>query len=87
MYTILHFTATWCGPCKKLKPILDEVVAEIGVARETVDVDTDDPRVSELQVLSVPTLIMVKDGKRVADLVGLRSADVIKDWITSNSPV
>ncbi len=78
---LLHFTADWCGPCKRLKPVLDEVVEETGVSRIVVDMDKDPEVADSLKVMSVPTLVLVKDGNVVATMVGLRSKDIIKTWL------
>lgn len=62
---LVDFTATWCGPCKMMAPILKEVKQEIGDAATIikVDVDKNQHAAGEYQVQSVPTLILFKNGQ------------------------
>lgn len=82
---LLHFTATWCGPCRSLKPILDQVVQDTGIERVTVDIDQHQDVPEQYQVMSVPTLVLLRDGEKVSDMVGLRSSEVLTDWISKNN--
>lgn len=80
---LIHFTADWCGPCRKLKPVLDAVVEETGIERIVADVDDEDNKelTSEFQILSIPALVLVRDGEKVSDMLGLRTKEVIVDWL------
>ena len=62
---LVDFTATWCGPCKLMAPVLKEVKQEIGDTATIikVDVDKNQQAASEYQVQSVPTLILFKNGQ------------------------
>lgn len=71
---LLDFSATWCGPCARMSPILDEFAAEhpeITVVK--VDVDDSPELANAYGVTSIPTLIAIKNGKAVAQAVGLRA--------------
>lgn len=67
---VVDFFATWCGPCRMIAPILEDVVSEAGDRFKVVKVDIDqDPQLAnEYDIHSVPTLLFIKDGK-VADQV------------------
>jgi thioredoxin 1 len=71
---LVDFWATWCGPCKMVAPVLDEIAGEnrdkITVAK--LDVDANPATARDYQVLSIPTMIVFQDGKPVKQIVGAR---------------
>jgi thioredoxin 1 len=81
--TLVDFFAQWCGPCRMLAPIIDEVASDMkGKAKiGKVDIDKEIKVATDYQVTSVPTMILFKDGKEVDRIVGLRDADAIKEFI------
>jgi len=81
--TLVDFYADWCGPCRMLTPILEEVGKEIeGKATiAKIDIDKAQSIASSFQVTSIPTLVLFKDGKEVGRLVGLRDKETIKEFI------
>ena len=71
---LVDFWATWCGPCKMVAPVLEEIAAEragqLTIAK--LDVDANPETARDFQVVSIPTLILFKDGEPEARIVGAR---------------
>ena len=76
---LVDFTATWCGPCKALSPIVDQVAEEMVGKIRVGKLDIDDAPVtaSKLGIRGVPTLMVFKNGERAAQLVGLTTKQKI----------
>ena len=70
---LVDFTATWCGPCKRLAPIVDEIAEEVKgkVKVGKLDIDESPLTASKMGIRSVPTLIVFRDGKAAAQHLGL----------------
>ncbi|MDO4288803.1 MAG: thioredoxin [Eubacterium sp.] len=82
--TLVDFFATWCGPCKALAPVLDELAAvEKDVNIVKVDVDAENALAMEYRVMSVPTVKIFKDGELKETLVGARPLDELKAKVES----
>ena len=77
---LVDFWATWCGPCRMLSPIVEEVAAETpDVVFAKVDVDENMELAAGLQISAVPTLMLFKDGKLVERVMGVRpKEDIIR---------
>src|SRR5574344_1872642 len=82
---LVDFFATWCGPCKMLSPIVEQVAQEMGdkvnIAR--VDIDEAMEIAQEYGIMSVPTLILFKDGAEVTRSIGFRQKSQIIDLINT----
>ena len=80
---LVDFWAEWCGPCRTISPIVDEVAAEykdrLAVAK--VNVDENQKLAARFGVRSIPTLLLLRDGARVDQLVGLQSKASIKSKV------
>ena len=74
---LIDFWATWCGPCMRQGPIVEELAAE-GYIVGKVNVDEEPGLAQQFQVMSIPTLIIFKDGKEAKRLVGLTPKDTLK---------
>lgn len=84
---LVDFNAEWCGPCKKLSPILDKLAKEYSSKIELVKIDVDhNPIIAkQLRIEGLPTLKMYKNGKEVWSFLGLTDEESIKEVIKSNS--
>ena len=81
---VVDFYATWCGPCKMLSPILEQVSEETDKAViAKLDIDESLELAKEYNVMSVPTMVIFKDGKEVNRLIGLRQKNQILDTINN----
>ena len=75
---LIDFYADWCGPCKMLAPTVEEIAAEAGgYLVGKVNVDEAPELAEEFRVMSIPTLIVLKDGREVARAVGVRPKEAI----------
>ncbi len=81
---LVDFWAEWCAPCRRLAPKVKELAEEFGAKLRVVKLDVDaNPRVaSQMQVRAMPTLLVIKNGAVVGQLVGDQPKDKIKAMIT-----
>ena len=83
---LIDFWAEWCGPCKMLTPIIDQLSEEMKSTVKIVKMNIDDnpESPSTLGVRSIPTLMIFKDGKQVASKVGALPKNTLMEWINSS---
>lgn len=83
---LVDFWAEWCGPCRMLSPVLDELSSELAgrvtIAKVNIDENPDAP--TKYNVRAIPTLILFKDGKPVATKSGALPKGQLKEWIESS---
>lgn len=75
--TVLYFTATWCSPCNRLSPIVEELTSSKDIDVLKIDIDDNTELMSKYKIKSVPTLIFLKDKVEIDTMVGLLSKDKI----------
>ncbi|MBO6145437.1 MAG: thioredoxin [Bacilli bacterium] len=81
----VDFFANWCGPCKMLSPVVEQLSEDIkDVKFIKVDVDAASEVAAEYGVMSIPTLIIFKDGKEISKQIGLMPKDALVDFINEN---
>lgn len=82
---VVDFWAEWCGPCKMLTPILEELSAELSTVKiAKLNIDQNPQISSQLSIRSVPTMLLFKNGNAVSTLVGLNQKQKIKSWIEAS---
>lgn len=79
MKKLVAFKAAWCGPCKMMTPILQELIAE-GYDIEMVDVDEQTEKAEANNVLSIPTLDFMEDGKKYRRVLGYQPKEKIIEY-------
>jgi thioredoxin 1 len=72
---LVDFYADWCGPCKMLEPIVEEVAAETEAVVAKVDVDANQALAGQFGVRGVPTLVLFADGEAVDEMVGMQQKE------------
>ena len=82
--SVIQFSAAWCGPCKVLSPILEELSSEVdGVEFVKLDVDQHPEIAGANGVMGVPTVVMLKGGEVKERFVGVQPKEVIKEKVSA----
>ena len=79
MIKLIDYWAVWCGPCKIMDPIIEELEKEMGLEVERINVDEKPELASQNGVMSIPTYVILKDGKEVGRRIGVTpKAELVK---------
>jgi thioredoxin 1 len=84
--TLVDFFADWCGPCRMIAPIIDELSTEMA-GKATIaklDIEKAQATTSSLGVTSIPTIIIFKNGKEVNRIVGIKDKETLKNLVVSS---
>lgn len=82
---LVDFWATWCGPCKRLGPIIEEIAAEYDgkAIVGKCDIEENDDLTEKFGIMNVPTVVLLKDGKEVDRVVGLAMKNVYQEKLNA----
>lgn len=82
MKTVYYFTADWCQPCKKTRPIVEELNRDqLETGFQIIDVDTNSELVKHFNIKSVPTFILFDNGIEIKRIIGGQTLQMLKDFI------
>jgi len=83
---VVDFSATWCGPCRMLAPVLEEISDQLAgkAAFYNVDVDESGSLAAKYGISSVPTVLILKAGALADQSIGFKPAPMMKSWIEKN---
>ena len=80
--TLVDFWASWCGPCKMLAPVIEEISESAkGVKFGKVEISMERDLAGRFGVMSIPTLVLFKNGEEVDRLIGAYPREIIEKWI------
>ena len=86
MLILKDFYADWCGPCVAMNPVLEELLPKYSGKIEMVRIDVDQNQAESQKygVMSIPTLVLEKDGKELDRKIGLQQESTLKEWLDSH---
>ncbi len=83
---LIDFYADWCGPCRAMSPIVEDIAQEVSgkVKVLKVNVDEENELAEKYQISTIPTLVLIKNGEAVKNIIGLRDKNELLRFINSN---
>jgi len=81
MSHVLYFTADWCNPCKKVKPIVEEINKDSVTKFQMIDVDSEVELAKKFEIRSVPTFILIKNGTEIKRTTGAQTREQLEAFI------
>jgi thioredoxin 1 len=82
MKHVFYFTADWCGPCKKVRPIVEELIKD-GYSFQIIDVDLEKELAKNFEISSVPTFILFKNEKSIKRISGAQTKNQLESFINN----
>ena len=81
MKTVFYFTADWCNPCKKTRPIVEELISDGIASFQIIDADDNIELCKNFEIKSIPTFILIEDGKEIKRLTGAQTKKSLLELI------
>ena len=82
MKQVYYFTADWCGPCKKVRPIVEELSRDQAEVKfQIIDVDSEGELARRFEVKSIPTFILIEDGNQINRITGAQTKNDLEKFI------
>ena len=81
MRAVYYFTADWCNPCKKVKPIVEEINKDSIVKFQMINVDSEIELAKRFEIMSVPTFILIENGKETKRTTGAKTREQLEAFI------
>ena len=82
MKQVYYFTADWCGPCKKVRPIVEELSRDQSEVKfQIIDVDSEIEMAQDFEIKSVPTFVVMKDNKEIHRVTGAKTRQQLEELI------
>lgn len=78
---LVDFSAKWCGPCRMLQPVLEELSSDRNVKIYSVDIDDDMDLATSFGIMSVPTMILFDNGTEISKHTGFMPKEQLENWI------
>ena len=86
MKNVFYFTAEWCNPCKKTRPVVEDMKKE-GFQFQMIDVDYEQLLAKQFQVKSIPTFILLEDGKELNRITGAQTRTELENFINHEKTI
>lgn len=80
---LVDFWASWCGPCKMLAPVLEELSEEETAKICKVDVDSNNELAGQFRIRSIPTILVFRNGEKIDEMVGFKSKEELKTKLSA----
>lgn len=76
-----YFTADWCGPCKKVRPIVEEINMDTDIKFQFIDADDNMELCRSYEIKSIPTFILIEDGQEIKRMTGAKTKAELEEFI------
>lgn len=85
MKHILYFTAEWCNPCKRVRPIAEELDREGIIKFQFIDADDNNDLCRKFEIKAIPTFILIEDGNEIRRINGAKTKEQLEDFIRGSN--